>query len=76
MGWPAVATLWKGWSGGACLDSEALARLLASACYSPARIEAELGWRVWGWKPAFGRCCMRELMALLAPVLAFAVAWG
>ena len=27
------------------LDSEALARLLASACYSPARIEAELGWR-------------------------------
>jgi UDP-glucose 4-epimerase len=27
------------------LDSEALARLLGSACYSPARIEAELGWR-------------------------------
>lgn len=26
-------------------DSEALARLLDSACYSPARIEAELGWR-------------------------------
>lgn len=27
------------------LDSEALDRLLGSACYSPARIEAELGWR-------------------------------
>ncbi len=27
------------------LDSEALERLLGSACYSPARIEAELGWR-------------------------------
>ncbi len=27
------------------LDSEALARLLGSACYSPARIERELGWR-------------------------------
>lgn len=27
------------------LDSEALARLLGSACYSPARIEAELGWQ-------------------------------
>lgn len=27
------------------LDSEALARLLRSACYSPARIEVELGWR-------------------------------
>lgn len=27
------------------LDSEALGRLLGSACYSPARIERELGWR-------------------------------
>lgn len=27
------------------LDSEALDRLLGSACYSPARIERELGWR-------------------------------
>ena len=27
------------------LDSEALARLLGSAWYSPARIERELGWR-------------------------------
>ena len=27
------------------LDSEALDRLLGSACYSPARIESELGWR-------------------------------
>ena len=27
------------------LDSEALGRLLGPACYSPARIERELGWR-------------------------------
>ena len=27
------------------LNSEVVERLLGSACYSPARIEAELGWR-------------------------------
>lgn len=53
-GMPAFALRWGGKAGDACgslvgrtlaLNSEVVERLLGSACYSPARIERELGWR-------------------------------
>lgn len=55
-GWAVPEGLFRlaGWAGDVIerlagrrmpLDSEAVSRLLDSACYSPARIERELGWR-------------------------------